>query len=144
MRVPKIRLFLSNAAPSKAALSGVAALMLLTACAGDKAATSKPPPAGAWLGSGLGQSLNADDRRYLEGRTRDSLEYAQTDAVMDWANPKTGHRGTVRVHQTYKDATGRDCRAFEQTIEISGRRETAPGHACRTAGGTWVMADGSG
>ena len=54
-------------------------------------------------------------------------------------NPDTGHYGTVTPLSDYRDASGRYCREFRQTITVDGRVETETGTACRNSDGSWQI-----
>jgi len=78
-----------------------------------------------------------------EGQQR-TLEDAQIQATdvpvgtrLDWSD--RGARGSVQVLSDGRDAAGRYCREFEQTVTVDGRTERASGTACQDEGGIWEV-----
>lgn len=93
--------------------------------------------AGAYLGNQIGASMDKADRQYATQTTQNSLEYSQNGQVSTWSNPDTGNSGSVLPTQTYRGASGEDCRDFETTINVDGQTEVGTGTACRDVNGTW-------
>ncbi len=94
---------------------------------------------GAYFGAEVGKSLDKADRMYAERSAQSSLEYDKTGQTSTWQNPDSGNSGTFTPRDTYKTASGDDCREFETTVKIDGRDETATGRACRQPDGTWKI-----
>lgn len=94
---------------------------------------------GAVLGSQVGRTLDMQDRAMMNRTTQASLEHTQTGTVSTWANPDSGHTGSVAPTRTYQRSDGTYCRDFTQTVTIDGRMEQAQGTACRQADGTWRL-----
>lgn len=95
--------------------------------------------AGAWAGSQLGQALDEKDREQVAQVAQDSLENNQSGASSTWANPDSGNSGSITPVNTYKTASGEDCRDFESTINVDGKTEAAQGRACRQPDGSWLI-----
>ena len=106
---------------------------------GQLAAVAIGALAGAWMGGELGKSLDKADKAYMQRTTQDSLEYAKAGATSTWRNPDSGNSGTITPTQTYRKASGENCRTFEQAIYVDGKEETATGRACRQPDGTWKI-----
>ena len=94
---------------------------------------------GAVIGGEIGRTMDENDRRIAERTAQDSMETNRTGQTSTWSNPDTGHSGTVTPTHTYQTASGQDCREYETTVYIEGRRETAYGTACRQPDGTWQL-----
>jgi hypothetical protein len=114
-------------------------------------------PYGAWY-QGYGRyHSDADAYRWLgltaitlgvlnmldEGQQR-TLEDAQIQATevpvgtrLDWDD--RGARGSVQVLSDGRDAAGRYCREFEQTVTVNGQTERAVGTACQDGNGVWEV-----
>ena len=95
--------------------------------------------AGALIGGEIGRSLDANDRRMMEESAQYALERNRTDQPREWRNPDSGHYGSVTPKQTYREADGRYCREYQQTVIIGGREEEAYGRACRQPDGSWKI-----
>ena len=54
-------------------------------------------------------------------------------------NPDTGNSGPITPTKYYQNSAGQPCREYTQTVEVSGRSETAYGTACRDASGAWRL-----
>ena len=106
---------------------------------GQMAAIAIGALAGGWAGSEVGKSLDRADRQYAERTAQDSLEYAQIGQAKAWRNPDSGNSGTFTPTRTYRTADGQNCRDFETTIYVDGKKETGTGRACRRADGTWQI-----
>ncbi len=104
---------------------------------GQMAAIAIGALAGAWGGSEIGKSLDKADKAYDERAFQDGLEYAQVGQAKAWRNPDSGNSGTFTPTRTYRTADGQNCRDFETTIYVDGKKETGTGRACRRADGTW-------
>ncbi|NQV83606.1 MAG: glycine zipper 2TM domain-containing protein [Rhodospirillales bacterium] len=106
---------------------------------GQMAAIAVGALAGAWGGSEIGKSLDKADRAYAERSAQNGLEYAQAGQAQAWKNPDSGNSGTFTPTRTYKAADGQNCRDFETTIYVEGKKETGTGRACRQADGIWQI-----
>lgn len=112
--------------------------VMLNACASDE--TSKPSVgsvAGASFGAGVDDSLDLDDRRYMQRTVQNTLEFNRTWEASSWRNPETGAEGTVTPTRTYESAAAKWCREFEAMVSDDDGQELASGHACRERDGTW-------
>ncbi len=113
------------------------------------------------LGVAMARTHPADDERIARWiANRRALEYAlatglSTDAqlasearrrVLDsgagesrWANPRTGHSGTVTATKRWRSAAGETCVSYGwKSWQAAGRAETQGAEtACRRAGGPW-------
>jgi len=94
---------------------------------------------GAIVGYQLELNLNKIDRQRMQETTQISLENTQAGVTNVWANPDSGHFGTVTPTRTFRGIGGEICRDFSQTVEIDGERYQATGTACREKDGLWLM-----
>ena len=92
---------------------------------------------GALAGSSVGRSLDNTDRLMMERTSQASLEHTKTGATSTWANPDSGHSGSVTPTKTYQSNNGDYCREYEQIVTVSGEEQKAYGTACRQADGSW-------
>ena len=92
---------------------------------------------GGLLGSEIGQSLDQADRLYAEQNAQTTLESAPTGQSSSWANPDSGHSGSLTPTQTYLTSAGQHCREYHSTVTIDGRTEDVYGTACREPDGSW-------
>lgn len=97
--------------------------------------------AGGYMGNRIGKKLSCEDQEYHYDTTQSTLEYKPTGGTAAWANPDTGHSGSVTPTRTYTRNDGTPCRDFTQSITVDGQREDIPATACRTSDGTWQIAD---
>lgn len=104
---------------------------------GQLAAVAFGALAGAFIGSEVGKSLDRADRAFLQRTTQNALEFNPSGQAAGWANPDSGHSGTVTPVQTYQSASGQNCRQFETAFNVDGREERATGRACRGQDGVW-------
>ena len=93
---------------------------------------------GALAGSEIGKSLDRADKAYMGQTTQASLEHTRSGETSTWANPDSGHAGTVTPTRTYQ-RNGTYCREFQQSVTIGGNTEQAYGTACRQPDGTWKI-----
>lgn len=107
---------------------------------GRLAATAGGTLLGALIGGNIGRSLDRADIAYLQRAQHQALEYAPAGAGVAWANPATGHSGTVTPHGTYQHAAGNYCREYTTTVLIGGWHEQVHGTACRQMDGSWRVA----
>ena len=87
--------------------------------------------------SSLGDVLDAADRQRIAETTRQALENNKTGESSNWANPASGHRGTVTPTRTYTAGSGAPCRELQQTVAIEAQTTIAYDSACRRADGAW-------
>ena len=104
---------------------------------GQLAAVAIGALGGAWLGGEAGKSLDRADKLYAERSAQQALEYNAQGQTAAWRNPDTGHRGSTTPVDTYRTASGEDCRVYETDVTIDGRTERATGRACRQGDDTW-------
>jgi surface antigen len=91
---------------------------------------------GGAAGAAAGQSQCDED--YAATAWAESFEEAPYQRT-EWQNPYTGNYGYVTPGEWYDDGYGNDCREFEQTIFVDGRRQLATGTACRRQDGSWEI-----
>jgi surface antigen len=106
---------------------------------GRLAATAAGTLLGALAGSEVGKSLDRVDQMYAARTTQSALETKPSGASTTWANPDSGHSGTVTPVRTYQTPQGQYCREFQQTVTIGGKTESAYGTACRQPDGSWKI-----
>jgi len=106
---------------------------------GNKIAIGAGVLAGGLLGNRIGKGLSCRDQAYHGQTAEHALETQRSGTTSTWANPDTGHSGSVTPTRTYQRADGAYCRDFEQTITIDGETELAGGTACRQPDGTWKV-----
>ncbi len=95
---------------------------------------------GGAAGAAIGENARQCDEYYAAQAYYSAFDndpYVQSD----WSNPYTGNYGTVRPMAWYDGPYGEDCREFESTIWVGGRRQIATGTACRQPDGTWQVVD---
>lgn len=106
---------------------------------GRAAATAAGALLGLLAGSEAGKSLDRVDQMHAAQTTQTALEANRSGITSTWANPDTGHSGTVTPVRTYETPQGQNCREFQQTVTIGGKSESAYGTACRQADGSWKI-----
>ena len=99
---------------------------------------------GGLLGNEAGRSLDRADQLYAERTAQKALETAPSGTTSNWANPDSGHAGSVTPSSAYRTADGRVCREYQTTVTIGGRTEQAYGTACRAADGSWKIVNQNG
>ena len=97
---------------------------------------------GSLLGGNIGKSLDNADRIAMQQTTQRTLESSPSGNTVSWKNPDSGHSGTVTPQPSYKNARGRYCREYQQTITVNGETEKAYGTACRQPDGSWKIVKG--
>jgi len=105
---------------------------------GQLAAVAAGTLVGAMIGQQVGKTLDKADRAAID-RAESQATTAPIGDTIDWENPDSGNSGTVTPVREGKDAGGRYCREFKQTIEIGGRLEEGYGTACRQEDGSWQI-----
>ena len=94
---------------------------------------------GALLGGGIGYYLDEQDKEALAERTQYSLQTAPNGQTTTWQSQNSTDSGSVTPLNSYRDASGRYCRDFRQTVSVDGQTETANGTACRNEEGNWAV-----
>jgi surface antigen len=124
----------SNGAPPVTGATTPAGAATSTVAPAQPAAPSIPTGAalGGVLGGPVGASLTDDDRQ--------AAWQAQV-AALD-SGQKRSWRGSHGVFGFIEPgaATGDGCRAYSQTIYVSGRPNRGRGVGCKQPGGSWKMA----
>ena len=91
---------------------------------------------GAFVGSGIGGSLDRADEAYA----RQAAAHAYSAPVgmpVQWSNPQTGNMGAIRTTRDGWSTSGAYCREFQQQVVVGGRVQSAFGQACQQPDGTW-------
>ncbi len=91
------------------------------------------------MGSEIGRQLDERERLTLARTTNETLEKTSSGTEVPWRDPDSGTHGTVTPKRAYKNAEGRNCREYQQTVIISGENKAAHGTACRQPDGTWKL-----
>ncbi len=112
----------------------------VSALAGLMLALSACPSWAHHRTAGADALLSNGDRHRQEQALQNALEFNRTGRGANWANPGTGHRGTVIPTRTYKNAMVQDCRKYRRSVTIDGRTAIANGTRCRTRNGVWKIA----
>ncbi len=94
---------------------------------------------GGLAGGAIGNMLDNNDKDAALKAQQQSLENNTSGQATAWNNPDSGNSGSYTPTNTYQTQDGKDCRDFQQTITIDGKKETATGSACRMANGTWQV-----
>jgi surface antigen len=81
--------------------------------------------------------LTSEDTKRAERAAVVAFEGTPSGQTTIWRNPENGHWGTLTPSRTYRDAEGRYCRDFRQTVTIGGQEHQGNGSACRETGGAW-------
>ncbi len=106
---------------------------------GQLAAVAIGTLAGAFLGSEVGKSLDRADQNFAQQTMQRSLETTRSGITSNWANPDSGHSGTVTPTRTFQTADGRYCREFQGSVNIGGKTEQAYGKDCLHPDGSWQI-----
>lgn len=104
---------------------------------GQLAAVALGALGGAMLGSSVGSKLDEVDRIKAAETQTQALEQNRSGVASAWVNPDNGHRGSIKPTDSFKTASGENCRNYEHTVTIDGRSEVVTGSACRQPDGTW-------
>lgn len=70
---------------------------------------------------------------------QEALETGRSGTVFTWRDPDDGASGSFVPRPAFQDASGRICRAFDQTVMIGGRPQQVWGTACRRSDGWWEL-----
>jgi len=87
---------------------------------------------GAYVGKEMGRYMDASDER----KASEALEYNRDNQRSSWHNPNTGADISTTPTRTYV-SNGQNCREYQTTILVDGRKERAYGTACRQPDGSW-------
>ncbi len=141
----------------KKALFALLALSLLSGCASfgfgkktdskamDQPAADKKEPGdalinslgGGLIGQKLGRSLEASDRKAALEAEYKALEQTQAGQAVAWANPASGHGGSVTAAQPYRVGS-QNCRQYTHTFALGSPAQSVRGTACRNSDGSWT------
>lgn len=91
--------------------------------------------AGALIGRMIGQYMDESDKAQLA----QTIDHAPTGQPVHWTNPDTGNAFSVTPTSNHYAQDNRQCRTFDQVVEVDGRIETMPGVACRATGSDELM-----
>lgn len=109
--------------------------------AGQTVATIAGTLLGGAIGSSIGASLDNADMAAYNSASRRALEETPAGQSLPWKNPQSGNHGTITPSGYYKDASGKYCREYTQTIVIGGKKQSGHGTACRESDGTWQIVE---
>ncbi|KTD34016.1 RT0821/Lpp0805 family surface protein [Legionella israelensis] len=87
---------------------------------------------GAYLGGNIGRTMDRLDRLEMQR----ALETAPTGKSVQWKNPDTGNRYSVKPTRTYYHQH-QPCREYITHATIGGKTQQIYGKACRQADGSW-------
>jgi surface antigen len=141
----------------KSGLPAILALTLLSGCASFGFGSKKPDArqiapllvkadpssglidrlSGGLIGQKLGKSLQDSDLRPALEAEYKALEQTQAGQAVAWANPATGHGGSVTAAQPYRVGS-QNCRQYTHTFALGIPSQIAKGTACRNADGSWT------
>ena len=136
-----------------------AAVLALSACAGQPPAGGRPDGAnsgvvqgsdvgagagqptlglveGGLLGAEIGRSPTEGERQLALQAEYEAPEYARPGQRTSWRSPETGNSGEVVVAAAY-EVNKLDCREFTDTVTIGGRVRVSHGTACRQPSSVW-------
>lgn len=106
---------------------------------GQLAAVAVGTLAGAFIGRGIGQSLDNVDKLYAE-RAKSSAAAVPVGQTVAWNNPNSGNSGTVTaVRDGTNTQTGAYCREYRTTVDVGGSTQEAYGTSCRQPDGSWQI-----
>lgn len=81
--------------------------------------------------------LGPDDVARARRAAQNAFETTPAGQTSIWRNPANGHWGTVTPARTFRDAAGRYCRDYRQTVTVDGQEHQGNGTACREPNGAW-------
>ncbi|MDE1900785.1 MAG: hypothetical protein KGI37_03955 [Alphaproteobacteria bacterium] len=94
-----------------------------------------------WAGTGIVAALDDDDReKSLQAENR--AYTAPIGQKQTWANPDTGHAGTIVPVRDGYSATGAYYRTFAQTLTVDGRQYAGLDTASQQPDGSWAVVAG--
>lgn len=94
---------------------------------------------GAWLGQVMGKKLDEQDQQKVNEKAQETMETTEVGQTTTWTNPDTGNSGTMTPTTARNTEDGKDCRDFETSVMIDGKKEKASGRACRQEDGAWKI-----
>ena len=86
---------------------------------------------------GPSRTLPASDRALIESTAQNALENNRSGLGSNWSNQETGNTGSVVPLRTFKTASGKNCRDFQQVITVDNVTDVVFDRACRTEQGQW-------
>lgn len=115
---------------------GTAIGALIGAIAGNKLGNHSA--GGALLGSVLGGVVGRMIGEYMDNadkkRLAEAIDAAPRGKEVAWRNDDTGRDFAVTPTSDFYADAGKECRRFDQVVDVDGRREVMEGVACRTPG----------
>lgn len=90
---------------------------------------------GAYAGSEMGRYMDDSDAR----KAHSALEYNRDNQSSSWHNPNTGADVSAMPTRTYVSNSGENCREYQTTVTVNGKKERAYGNACRQPDGSWKV-----
>ena len=100
---------------------------------------SELPVEGAFLGGPFAPFLSRSDVERAHRTAMTAFEALPSGQTKIWRNPENGHWGTLTPARTYRNAEGRYCREYRQTVTIGGQEHQANGAVCRRGDGVWQV-----
>ena len=94
---------------------------------------------GLIAGGLLGEYLTDDDKNKASQANANAVQNQRPGERTTWTNPDTGHSGATDVNQEFRDAEGRRCKTFTQTVVVDRRTEQIEGVACQQPDGSWMI-----
>lgn len=107
-------------------LASLGIVLIIAGCAG-------PEPRGGLVD----HNLSATDVKLADRNLQYALNYAVSDATVEWKSSETQRRGTVTPLRTYTTEAGVYCREFRETVASGGVVGAYDGLACRDETGVW-------
>lgn len=103
---------------------------------GSILATGVGAIAGAMIGGSIGESMDEQDRRNMQG----ALNQVPQNRTVGWTNQQgTQYTFTPISPQQTAPSHKRYCREFVQKATINGKETSVYGKACRQPDGTWEV-----
>lgn len=90
---------------------------------------------GAYAGGEMGRYMDDSDAR----KAHSALEHNPDNQVSSWHNPNTGADVSATPTRTFVSNSGENCREYQTTVTVSGKKERAYGTACRQPDGSWKV-----
>ena len=94
---------------------------------------------GAGAGMLLGYMVGNEMDKYDKARISRTLETQPSSSTNTWVNPDTGNRFNATPGAAYQGTQGQICRPIQIESRIDGRREMVDARACRQPNGNWVL-----
>lgn len=90
--------------------------------------------AGALIGGAIGHSMDSSDNAQF----CNTMNKCPANKARHWRNKKTGNRYTVIPTSSQMAYQGNNnCRTYQSTAYIDGKKEVTQGTACRQDNGNW-------